>query len=93
MALHTQRRFASVNQPPKEASLDSLVAQMNQRVSQRKASPLLKDIKLKRNAICPDWPGYLMKCKDTVIINEKNQMSLNKDIIGNKDFACKVIEN
>jgi len=93
MALHSQRRYASVNQAPKEAALDSILAQMNQRISQRKVSPLLKDIKLKRNAICPDWPGYLIKCKDTVIINDKNQMALNKDTIGNEDFACKVIEN
>ena len=75
-------------------SIDSIIDQMDRkRMSARRTSPLLKDIKLKRNAICPDWPGYFLKCKETVIINDKNQMALNVDTVGNKDFACKVVEN
>ena len=62
-------------------------------MSSTRKSPLLKDTKLKRNAICPDWPGYFLRCKNTVMINDKNQMALSGDVINNADFACKVIEN
>ena len=71
MALQSTR-YNSVK-TKKENTIDSIIAQMDKkRQSSQKVSPLLKDIKLKRNSICPDWPGYFLKCKHTVIINDKN---------------------
>ena len=53
----------------------------------------LTDPKLKRNAICTDWPGYFLKCPNTLIINSKGVMTLSKNSIGNPEFASKVVEN
>ncbi len=39
----------------------------------------ITDMKEKRNAICDEWPGYLTKNKNIVIINKRVQMKLQKD--------------
>lgn len=38
----------------------------------------LTDPKCRKNAITTDWPGYLTKCPNTLLINRHSQMILNK---------------
>ena len=39
----------------------------------------ITDTKVKRNAICDEWPNYMSKNKNIVIINQRGQMKLKKD--------------
>ena len=41
---------------------------------------LLTDTKAKKNAICPEWPNYLARSGNTIMINKSGQMTLKKNI-------------
>ena len=52
-----------------------------------KTSGLLSDPKLIRNAICPDWPGYFLTNKNSIVINKAGEISSVKDASKNVSFA------
>jgi hypothetical protein len=48
-------------------------------VSSMPIEMFITDTKVKRNAICDEWPNYFTKNKNIVIINQRGQMKLKKD--------------
>lgn len=39
----------------------------------------ISDFRVKKNAICDDWPHYLRRCENTLVVNSQGEMALNKD--------------